>query len=71
MVRTWCFYCRGPGSIPSQGAKILKTGNVAKKKKREDGHVANDCNRARCSSREMCKGGVSNLAVSRAGDTGS
>ena len=34
-----------------------------KKKEREDGQVANDCNRARCSSREMCKGGVPNLAV--------
>ena len=66
VVRTWCFYCHGPGSTPSQGAKIPQTSNVAKKKKkneREDGQVANDCNRARCSSREMCKGGAPNLAV--------
>ena len=24
MVRTWCFHCRGPGSIPGQGTKILQ-----------------------------------------------
>ena len=22
MVRTWCFHCCGPGSIPGQGTKI-------------------------------------------------
>ena len=22
VVRTWCFHCRGPGSIPGQGTKI-------------------------------------------------
>ena len=67
VVRTWYFYCRGPGSTPSQGAKIPQTSNVAKKiiiiNEREDGQVANDCSGARCSSREMCKGGAPNLAV--------
>ena len=24
VVRTWCFHCRGPGSIPGQGTKILR-----------------------------------------------
>ena len=23
VVRIWCFHCRGPGSIPGQGTKIL------------------------------------------------
>ena len=36
VVRTWCFYCRGPGSTPSQGAKIPQTSNVAKKKKERE-----------------------------------
>ena len=34
-----------------------------REREREDGQVANDCNRARCSSREMCRGGIPNLAV--------
>ena len=24
VVRTWCFHCQGPGSIPGQGIKILQ-----------------------------------------------
>ena len=37
VVKTWCFHCHGPGSIPSQGTKILQaTHSVAKKKKERD-----------------------------------
>lgn len=39
VVRTWCFYCHGPGSTPSQGAKIPQTSNVAKKKKKMRGKM--------------------------------
>ena len=31
VVRTWCFYCCGPGSIPGQGTKILKPHGQKKK----------------------------------------
>ena len=50
VVRTRCFHCQGPGSIPGQGTKILQAAAVwpdkinkeEKKKKFEDythGHI--------------------------------
>ena len=36
VVKIQCFHCHGPGSIPSQGTKILQaTHSVAKKRERE------------------------------------
>ena len=38
MVRTWCFQCPGPGSIPGWGAKIPQAkqcGQKVKKRKRK------------------------------------
>ena len=32
MVRTWCLHCRGLGSIPGQGTKILQAARRAQKK---------------------------------------
>ena len=34
VVRTQCFYCCGPSSIPGQGTKILRATLCAKKKKK-------------------------------------
>ena len=31
MVKTQCFYCQGPGSIPGWGAKILQASVTEKK----------------------------------------
>ena len=33
MVRTQCFHCRGPGSIPGWGTKIPQAAKCGKKKK--------------------------------------
>ena len=33
VVRTWCFHCHGPGSIPSGGNKIWQAVQHGKKKK--------------------------------------
>ena len=39
VVRTWCFHCWGPGSIPGQGTKILQAmWHGQKKKKSLDAH---------------------------------
>lgn len=49
-----------------RGQRSHKPAMWPKKKiinEREDGQIANDCSGARCSSREMCKGGAPNLAV--------
>ena len=37
MVRTPCFHCRGPGSIPGGGTKIPQASRHAKKKKKKSG----------------------------------
>ena len=34
VVRTQCFHCHGPGSIPGQGNKILQATKPKKKKKK-------------------------------------
>ena len=41
-VRTWHFHCWGPGSIPSQGTKILQTTVVKKEKKSVDSASPSD-----------------------------
>ena len=33
VVRTQCFHCHGPGSIPGQGTKIMQATQPKKKKK--------------------------------------
>ena len=35
MVRTWHFQCRGPGSIPGRGTKILQAVWCGQKKKKK------------------------------------
>ena len=30
VVRTWCFHCHGPGSVPGRGTKTLHPGHEAK-----------------------------------------
>ena len=34
VVRTQCFHCHGPGSIPGQGTKIMQATQPKKKKKK-------------------------------------
>ena len=34
VVRTQCFHCHGPGSIPGQGTKIMHATQPKKKKKK-------------------------------------
>ena len=33
VVRTWCFHCGGPGSIPGEGTKILQATQCGKNRK--------------------------------------
>ena len=37
VVRTWCFYCCEPGSIPGRETRILKAPRCSQKKKKNDG----------------------------------
>ena len=34
VVRTWCFHCQGPGSIPGRGTKTHKVPKKEKKRKK-------------------------------------
>ena len=34
MIRTWCFHCCGPGSIPGQGTKILQAAQSGQNKQK-------------------------------------
>ena len=36
VVRTWCFHCCGPGSIPGRGTKIPQATQCGQKKKKKD-----------------------------------
>ena len=42
VVRTWCFHCPGPGSIPGQETKIPQAEWHCQKKKR-GGRIVDDC----------------------------
>ena len=35
LVRTWCFHCHGPGSIPGRGTKTLQGARCSIKRKKE------------------------------------